>query len=113
MRVEYLYEHFLRSSNIVANGHTTAQLAGIPVLPTSTHVLDFVMQELAQEMAQHHLTPQRIRSTIQQRIDQLDKQRGIKLGGQKSNQNKRELALAAAEKRSRQQESDKKESSDM
>jgi hypothetical protein len=112
MRVEYLYEHFLRTSIIVANGRrrTTAQIAEIPVLSTSTHVLDFVMQELTQEMMQHHLTPQRIRSTIQQRIDELDKQRGNKLGGKTSNQNKRDLALAAAEKRSKQQESDQNES---
>ncbi|KAL3905658.1 MAG: hypothetical protein SGILL_009590, partial [Bacillariaceae sp.] len=113
MRSEYLYTHARLRSTIV-RGKTTAEMAGLDK-GRLENVLDYVMHELAGEMRQHGLHPQMIQAPIRQRIQELEASynAGKRLGGvteSASSSNAlggagsaRELALAAAERRAREQ----------
>ncbi|KAG7338583.1 WLM domain containing protein [Nitzschia inconspicua] len=113
MRAEYLYTHARLRSTIV-RGKTTAELAGLDKSRLE-NVLDYIMLELAGEMRQHGLHPQMIEAPIRQRIQELerDHQHGQRLGGTArtnasnggggGSSNAREMALAAAERRARDQ----------
>merc|ERR1711924_570751 len=106
MRAEYFCTHArLRNSALVVRGKKTAELAGL--------------NELVREMGQHGLHPNMIADPIRQRILELEKetlemrQQGYRLGGgspkrkahndAKENLSARELALASAERRAREQ----------
>ena len=104
MRVEYLYAHL--NNGTVVNGQTTGQLAGLPDLKDAQQVMNRLMQELAEEMAQHGLHPRMIQAAIQERCDDLDRGRGRALGGAAAtvSRNAREMALAAAERRAKKQQ---------
>jgi WLM domain len=117
MRAEYLYTHAqLRST--VTRGKTTAELAGLDGTVLDD-VFDCIMHELTPEMGQHGLHPSTIEGPIRQRIQELEvtHRRGRRLGGgedgnhvEVNNGNPqgassaRELALAAAERRAREQQ---------
>jgi WLM domain len=116
MRVEYLFTHMITMQGTIVNGKTTAQLAELPTLRSMREIFDFVMNELAQDMRQHGLTPDRIASAIQSRCDELVAKTDLnrnKLGGGGSLQNQggqigvRERARQAAERRAAQNKTDK------
>ena len=127
MRAEYLYAHAQGRSTLV-NGKTTAELAGLTLDDLQPQaVYRFVMQELQRDMAQHGLHPNAIAAPIQERCQQLERQRrsaiqkGNRLGGRNgqdhdpqqgtnslvanapnnndNNKSLRERALEAAERR--------------
>jgi len=105
MRLEYLFKH-ARLRSFVIDGKTTAELAGLETLKVE-NVYNLVMQELAMDMAQHGLHPNMIAIAIQTRHQELEKEGGERLGStEEDNTNgmtARQLALAAAERRARQQ----------
>jgi hypothetical protein len=106
MEAEYLYTHARLRSTIV-KGNTTAELAGLDRARLE-NVFDYVMQELVKEMAQFGLHPRMIEAPIRQRIDELEREnQGQRLGGgsgsDTSGGTAQERALAAAERRAREQ----------
>lgn len=131
MRAEYLYTHArLLKSAILVRGKKTAELAGLD--EGSLHnVLELIMNELVREMGQHGLHPDMIADPIRNRIQELEdetlimkEQYSYRLGGDTSKQitgnvssiaghntsdssSPRELALAAAERRAREQKEKK------
>lgn len=118
MRAEYLHTHARLRSSIV-DGKTTAEIAGLDKKGLLENVYHFVMQELARDMAQHGLHPNMIAAPIQQRCNELEQQSNVgkRLGGSNDEEtdsadkngktSARELALAAAERRARQQQAQK------
>ena len=112
MRVEYLHRHsLLTASGYIVNGRTTAQIAEVPYL-TTEGIFQQVIKELQQDMTQHGLHPRMIEAAIRQRCEDLKIVAGTDriLGrgdGTIIQGNARELALAAAERRARQQEQHK------
>jgi hypothetical protein len=81
MRVEYIYTHAqLSQSLMVVRGKTTAQLAGLDQSRLGNNnnknnknsVLEYVLDELVDEMHQHGLHPQMIEAPIRQRIQELE-----------------------------------------
>lgn len=120
MRAEYLYTHARLRSTIV-RGKTTAELAGLDK-PRLENVLEYIMHELVDEMRQHGLHPAMIEAPVRQRIHELEtsSQHGQRLGGGGASSeggaavggaNARELALAAAERRARERQNKKEDSS--
>ena len=127
MRAEYLYEHARLRSTIV-NGRITADIAGLDKTRLE-NVYDFIMFELQKEMAQHGLNPTMIAAPIRQRCEELQKlnsdANGRRLGGNSGSINDasssmdvdnsnggmtaREKALAAAERRARDNNNKSKE----
>jgi WLM domain len=113
MRAEYLYTHARLRSTIV-RGKNTAELAGLD-RSRLENVLQYILQELVGEMSQHGLHPQMIEAPIRQRIQELEisHRPGERLGGAEaasgasgsvsSGKSARELALAAAERRAREE----------
>jgi len=116
MRAEYLVQHTLNNTTgFVVNGKTTAQLAGLPPLRTMNDIYEFVMNELARDMASHGLHPSMISAPIRERCLQLEEQQqekkaGVTVSGGDADPSKtpREMALAAAERRAKDQEQDEK-----
>jgi WLM domain len=114
MRIEYVATHTFSTAGWVVHGKTTAQLAGLPSLISTNMdtVFHFVMTELAQEMAQYHLSADLIAASIRERCDELERASAIHSssgwqlgGGQPSNSNSpRSMALQAAERRRQQQQ---------
>lgn len=110
MRVEYLYTHArLRDSSLIVRGKSTAEWAGLD-LEKLNNVFDFIMNELVKEMSQHGLHPTMIESPIQQRIQELEiskkSSQGQRLGelvNSGTSTPMRDLVLAAAERRAREQ----------
>lgn len=108
MYAEYLYTHAWLRSTIVA-GKTTAEIAGLdPAL--LGNVYDYIMKSLVPEMAQHRLHPSMIAQQIQSRCQELEAKatQGHQLGGGgdtggAGGGSARERALAAAERRAREQ----------
>jgi hypothetical protein len=114
MRAEYLYTHARLRSTIV-RGKTTAELAGLDKARLE-NVFDYIMLELAGEMRQHGLHPHMIQAPIRQRIEELEASHnaGLQLGtggagGNAAAGSARELALAAAERRARDQQRKKEQ----
>lgn len=118
MRAEYVHTHLRLRSTVVA-GKTTAELAGLKL--ETNNVYDFVMQELQKDMAQHGLHPNMIASPIEQRCRELDETHGgQKLGSlvvgstdltaTSRPATARDLALAAAEQRAKEQKNNGKSS---
>merc|ERR1712176_835720 len=131
MRAEYLCTHArLRKSAFIVRGKKTAELAGLK--EGSLHnVLELIMNELVREMGQHGLHPDMIADLIRNRIQELEDealimkdQYSYRLGGDTSKQTTgnvssiaghntsdptslRELSLAAAERRAREQKEKK------
>ena len=114
MRAEYLYTHSqLRNSSIIVHGKKTAELAGLDKTKLE-NVFDFIMFELVQEMGQHGLHPNMIEGPIRQRIRELEEisrnsSNGHRLGEatyttDTTDSSTRELVLAAAERRARDQQ---------
>jgi len=107
MRAEYLTTHRAMQSSLI-HGKTTAELAGLNA-KVLTRIPETIMTELVVDMAQHGLHPRMIEAPIRQRCDELEQQhmKGQTLGGGTSNvedrASARERALAAAEKRRKQQ----------
>ena len=117
MKAEYLCTHAkLRNSALVVRGKKTAELAGLNEASLD-NVFTLIMNELVREMAQHGLHPNAIAAPIRQRIQELEtetavqREQGYRLGGPSTSGNPivggansaRELALAAAERRAREQ----------
>lgn len=108
MRAEYLMTHRAQQSSLI-HGKTTAELAGLngKVL---TRIPEAILQELVFDMGQHGLHPQMIESPIRHRYQELEQQHmnGQTLGGGivegQDQASARERALAAAEKRRKQQQ---------
>jgi hypothetical protein len=109
MRIEYFHQHaMLAASGYIVKGKTTAQIADISCL-TMDEIFHQVMKELQQEMAQHGLQPSMIAAPIRQRCQELTifQAAGRTLGGAGAGgTSARDLALAAAERRARQQQKD-------
>ena len=114
MRAEYLYTHSqLRNSSIIVHGKKTAELAGLDKEKLE-NVFDFIMSELVQEMAQHGLHPNMIEGPIRQRIQELEENSKNSSNGHRLGEatyttdttasSTRELVLAAAERRAREQQ---------
>lgn len=106
MRAEYLYEHARLLSTII-RGTTTAELAGLNK-DKLENVFECIMEELVHEMGQHGLHPNMIADPVRQRCQELaDKNNlGNRLGGSgdaEDGDSPRERALAAAERRAREQ----------
>jgi len=105
MRAEYLHTH-ARLRTTMVKGKTTAELAGLNKAKLE-NVFEFIMNELIKEMAQHGLHPLMIEAPIRQRCEELErKESGNKLGGGSGSTTTgtaRDLALAAAERRAREQ----------
>jgi hypothetical protein len=96
-------------------GKTTAELAGLDKARLE-NVFDYIMLELAGEMRQHGLHPHMIQAPIRQRIEELEASHnaGLQLGtggagGNAAAGSARELALAAAERRARDQQRKKEQ----
>ena len=124
MRAEYLWTHKRLRSTFV-DGSTTAEIAGLLDKNIFDHIFEFIMNELMRDMSQHGLHPNMIAAPIRQRIEELQTQShedhsitsggGQKLGGRgtddsnvgMNNLSIRERALAAAEKRARDQQKQK------
>ena len=119
MRAEYFCTHArLRNSALVVRGKKTAELAGLNEKALD-NVFNLIMNELVREMGQHGLHPNMIADPIRQRILELEKetleirQQGYRLGGGSPKRkahndanetlSARELALASAERRAREQ----------
>uniref|UniRef100_A0A7S1BB43 WLM domain-containing protein n=1 Tax=Corethron hystrix TaxID=216773 RepID=A0A7S1BB43_9STRA len=109
MRAEYMFAHASLQSTLV-RGRTTADLAGLNM--GGLHVFDLIMQELVQEMGQFGLHPNMIEGPIRQRCQELQKnyQQGKQLGKDTGSvgddataMTPRERALAAANRRIREQ----------
>jgi len=136
MRAEYLHTHCANSSKgVVVNGKSTAQIAGIANITKSlankeTALSTIVLKELERDMDQHGLHPNMIAPAIQQRCQELADQSRLMLsneqtlGGAKmiirngaagtsaashGRVSARELALAAAEQRARENKDDNRE----
>ena len=138
MRVEYLWKHacLMLGADFV-NGKRTAELAGImKMIVGSNHapntiqsekaqlmqnITTSVVEESAHEMAQHHIPVQIILPAILEfakdmikETEELSTVGGNRLGGSSSQTNdttelsRRDLALAAAERRAREKKQDKK-----
>jgi hypothetical protein len=115
MRSEYLCTHARLRSTIV-HGKTTAELAGLDKSRLE-NIFEYIMTELVSEMRQHGLHPRMIEAPIRQRIRELEasSQDGHRLGESLETNNgggsrvsdatasPRELALAAAERRAKEQ----------
>ena len=107
MRAEYLSTH-ARLRSTITKGTTSAILAGLDTNQLD-HVFDLIMNELVREMAQHQLHPRMIEAPIRQRCEELKRQhhQGQTLGGSTTASgdglSARERALAAAERRAREQ----------
>lgn len=123
MKAEYLCTHArLKKSAVVVRGKKTAELAGLDERSLD-NVFGLIMNELVREMGQHGLHPNMIASPIRQRIQELEQetlrmtelQQGYRLGGKTLTQtasvgngmSARELALAAAERRAREEKEKK------
>jgi len=123
MKAEYLCTHArLKKSAVVVRGKKTAELAGLDERSLD-NVFSLIMNELVREMGQHGLHPNMIASPIRQRIQELEQetlrmtelQQGYRLGGKTLTQttsvgngmSARELALAAAERRAREEKEKK------
>lgn len=123
MKAEYLCTHArLKKSAVVVRGKKTAELAGLDERSLD-NVFGLIMNELVREMGQHGLHPNMIASPIRQRIQELEQetlrmtelQQGYRLGGETLTQtasvgngmSARELALAAAERRAREEKEKK------
>jgi len=131
MRAEYFCTHArLRRSAIVVRGKKTAELAGLPEAALDD-VFAWITNELVREMGQFGLHPSMLAGPLSQRIRELERetitlegQQGYRLGGGSAASQKgapassgtssgtshqamtttaRELALAAAERRAREQ----------
>ena len=126
MRVEYFMAH-KRLAYLRHDGQSSATLAHIPpAILHNRNIVDFVMSELQQEMAQHQLHARMIAEPIQQRYQELESSLGLRLGGggstasrdatsnnaSNSGNDKRNLALEAAERRAREQQDNEKEKDD-
>lgn len=119
MRAEYLFTHAHVTSGVLVQGKTTAQLAGVPAaLRTASDVYQYVVQELVREMAQHRLHPNLLAQGFQQHCLDLEakaQQRIMQantLGGTSVSLegiNARDLALAAAERRAKEQREQQEE----
>jgi len=122
MRAEYLCTHAkLRKSALIVRGKKTATLAGLNEKALD-NVFGVITSELVGEMGQFGLHPNMIADPIRQRIRELEaemeSQQGCRLvdttaGSNKTNNNTpalsaRELALAAAERRAREQKEKEK-----
>lgn len=115
MRVEYLFTHMITMQGTIVNGKTTAQVAKLPSLRSIQEIFDFVMNELAQDMRQHGLTPDSIGRAIQSRCDELVTKTDLSkntLGGGSTvghleHIDLRERARKAAERRAAQNKKDK------
>ena len=119
MRVDYLHHHALLSSNgYLFNGKTTAELAGINsyIQDGMKSIYSNIMLELQKEMVQHGLSANMIAPAIQFHCNELslDLKLGQSLNVSNSSntnykrQDKRQLALEAAERR-RTEKSEKDE----
>jgi WLM domain len=107
MRLEYLFGHYKQLSNQLYNGKTSAQWAELPPLAGGQEsILAMVVQDLVSEMAQHHLHPNMIEQPLRERFEQLlAVPSGKRLGGGENHgEDKRHLALQAAERRAREQQ---------
>ena len=139
MRVEYLWKHArLMRGGVFVNGKRTASLAGVTEMllpssnsssgigqnannntPADSQTMEFicqsVIQELAREMAQHHLPVQLVAPAVltfsKELMVETKDDATIYMGGQRlgstdqskqNNGSARERALAAAEKRVRE-----------
>ena len=111
MRVEYLYRHAtLAASGYIVDGRTTASLAGVSGLCKGglTGISNNVQKEVAKEMLQHGVPLEAVAPAIIKRCEELEVEgvakdaEGRKLGGGGNNGNARELALAAAERRTKE-----------
>eukprot|EP00538_Stauroneis_constricta_P008909 CAMPEP_0119561278 /NCGR_PEP_ID=MMETSP1352-20130426/17156_1 /TAXON_ID=265584 /ORGANISM="Stauroneis constricta, Strain CCMP1120" /LENGTH=390 /DNA_ID=CAMNT_0007609449 /DNA_START=97 /DNA_END=1266 /DNA_ORIENTATION=+ len=122
MRAEYLYKHRRLLSSALIKGQTTAQIAGLPKAGLD-NVCEFILQELVREMAQHGLHPRMIAAALRQRCDELEQFVEIETVGRRlgdgvnlkdgngqslsvhvdSQLSPRERALAAAERRAKEQ----------
>lgn len=125
MRAEYLYTHArLKNSAVIVRGKKTAELAGLSDAELE-NVFGLIMNELVREMGQHGLHPNMIADPIRQRIRELEtedeqrkSQQGHRLGGSLNppsgtvGTSARELVLAAAERRAREQRKLREQDSD-
>jgi len=127
MRVEYFCTHArLRKSALVVRGKKTAELAGLDIKALD-NVFDSIMKELVRDMGQYGLNPDMIADPIRQRIQEseeetktIEKLQGYRLGAPSTKRSAeassktihngtsevlsaRQLALAAAERRAREQ----------
>lgn len=122
MRIEYLHKHLaLSASGYIVNGKSTAQIADIEGICKNgmLSIEKYVTQECARDMAQHNLNVNVVTSAIRARCEEfLSKNNGTKrelgqrLDGNNRNQseeNKREILLAAAERRARQDRNNSKD----
>mmetsp|Transcript_11184 Transcript_11184/g.12398 ORF Transcript_11184/g.12398 Transcript_11184/m.12398 type:complete len:454 (-) Transcript_11184:101-1462(-) len=124
MRVEYFDAH-AQLQHLIVRGKTTSELAGLDRTKLE-HPFDSIMVELVKDMAQHGLHPNMIANAIQQRIHELEKNRKLsssgifRSGGEVMSSiepssivtpgtTARELALAAAERRAREQQKKNKD----
>eukprot|EP00592_Proboscia_alata_P004302 CAMPEP_0194375604 /NCGR_PEP_ID=MMETSP0174-20130528/24148_1 /TAXON_ID=216777 /ORGANISM="Proboscia alata, Strain PI-D3" /LENGTH=419 /DNA_ID=CAMNT_0039155923 /DNA_START=101 /DNA_END=1356 /DNA_ORIENTATION=+ len=123
MRVEYLWKHsVLSSQGYIVDGRTTADIAGCAGLIRGgmDSILKAVLAELVREMANHGLTVQSIAPLIEERCKELfaehkkSERTGQILGNGSGGENNgvvstdlRNLALAAAERRAKQNDNEK------
>jgi hypothetical protein len=103
------------------NGKTTAELAGVHLTNGMESIATTVLQELEKDMQQHGLHPQMIAPAILERCQQLtsaskQSEQGQRIGSNGSDNNgstsARERALAAAERRAKQQPEGEKDNGD-
>jgi hypothetical protein len=126
MRVEYLHRHAaLAASGYLAQGKTSAQLAGVAVDCRNgmTSIHEAVVAELQKEMAQHGVPLTMVAPAITARCEEMAldgtalEVQGRTLGSSGGDNNvstsssltARDFALAAAERRAREQQENKKE----
>lgn len=117
MRAEYLCHHMQQLGGVVVRGKTLTQLAELPSTLKSVHdVYQHVVSELVPDMAQHGLHPHLLATGLQQHCQDLQAKAVAAVsavrtvGGERrtdvvptNGTNPRELALAAAERRAREQ----------
>eukprot|EP00568_Trieres_chinensis_P002364 CAMPEP_0183294698 /NCGR_PEP_ID=MMETSP0160_2-20130417/2928_1 /TAXON_ID=2839 ORGANISM="Odontella Sinensis, Strain Grunow 1884" /NCGR_SAMPLE_ID=MMETSP0160_2 /ASSEMBLY_ACC=CAM_ASM_000250 /LENGTH=366 /DNA_ID=CAMNT_0025456057 /DNA_START=191 /DNA_END=1291 /DNA_ORIENTATION=+ len=118
MRAEYFHRHAtLASSGYYVNGRTTADLAGVADICCDgmTSIAKYVLAEVKQEAAQHGVPLELVGPAVLQRCRELTSQsagteNGRKLGGDASGEggardmrDTRGLALAAAERRMKEE----------